>query len=244
MTTVGTELTKREKLSRYVFGDLKMKIMDGIIKAGDYLKTEPELCIEYRVSRTTIRDAVSSLENLGFVKRQQGKGVLVIEHSTDVAADAIRNLIVRSGYAMGELFQAREVLERSVVVLAARNATDNDIEGLAQWVDLMNQEEDVEEAKYAEYDLEFHLDLARISKNRIFYAIVQGLYPYFWEMIQDIIKEGGKMEKAHKFHARILMSVKERNETEALKHINDHLKVTKEIVDEIERQGVQNENAD
>jgi DNA-binding FadR family transcriptional regulator len=145
---------------------------------------------------------------------------------------------------MSELFQVREVLERSVVVLASRNATDRDIEGLTKWVELMNQEEDVEETKYAEYDLKFHLDLARISKNRIFYAIVQGLYPYFWEMIQDIIKEGGKMEKAHKFHARILMSVKDRNEIDALKHINDHLRVTKEIVDEIERRGYADGNAD
>jgi GntR family transcriptional repressor for pyruvate dehydrogenase complex len=239
----GMELTKREKLSRYVFDDLKKRIMDGTIKTGEYLKTEPELCIEYRVSRTTVRDAVSSLEKLGFVEKQQGKGVFVIEHSTDAAADAIRNLIVRSDYAMSELFQVRDVLERSIVVLAARNATKDDIEELSKWVSLMNQE-DIGEAKYAEYDLKFHLTLAKVSKNPIFCAVVQGLYPYFWEMIQDIIKEGGKLEKAHKFHAHILMSIKEQNEVDALKHINDHLKVTKEIVDEIERRRSKNENVD
>jgi DNA-binding FadR family transcriptional regulator len=243
MIAAETEFIRREKLSHYVFDDLKKKIMNGIIKTGEYLKTEPELCIEYRVSRTTIRDAVSSLEKLGFVEKRQGKGVLIIEHSTDAAVDAIRNLIVRSDYAMGELFQVRDVLERSVTVLAARNATDHDIEELAHWVDLMNHE-GIGEIKYAEYDLKFHLALAKISKNPIFYAIVQGLYPYFWEMIQDIIKEGGKMERAHKFHAHILMSVKERNEADALKHIADHLKVTKEIVDDIEKRRNRNENAD
>jgi GntR family transcriptional repressor for pyruvate dehydrogenase complex len=237
MEAIKTRIPKRSKLSHNVFSDLKKKIMDGSIKTGEYLKTEAEMCDEYQVSRTTVRDAVSSLEEHGFVEKQQGKGVVVINRSVDVAIDAIQNLVARSDYSLGELFQVRDILERNIVVLASKNATLEDIEELRKWVGLMNRQ-GLSVAKYTEYDLKFHLTLAKVSKNQIFYAIVQGLYPFSWKMINEIVKEGGKMEQAHKFHGQILASIEKRDEEGSLQHMINHLRVTRKIVDEIEERGV------
>jgi GntR family transcriptional repressor for pyruvate dehydrogenase complex len=224
---------KREKLSYNVYQDLKKKIIEGGIKTGEYLKSEPEMCDEYQVSRTTVRDAVSNLEVHGFVEKQQGKGVVVINRSADVAIDAIKNLVQRSDYSITELFQVRYVLEQNIVTLASKHTGLENIEELKKWVRLMDKEaHDIE--KYAEYDLKFHLCLAKISGNRIFYAIVQGLYPFHWKMISEIIKEGGMMEHTKNLHSKILHAIEKQDEAEALQHMLNHLQVTGKIVEEIE----------
>jgi GntR family transcriptional regulator of arabinose operon len=51
----------------------------GILKVGDRLPSEPELISRYGVSRGTVREALISLEQEGWVRRLQGKGTFVNE---------------------------------------------------------------------------------------------------------------------------------------------------------------------
>lgn len=49
---------------------------------GDKLPSERQLCIDYDVSRTTVRSAISELELEGYVVRVQGKGTFVSKPKT------------------------------------------------------------------------------------------------------------------------------------------------------------------
>lgn len=51
----------------------------GQLKPGDRLPTEPELIVQYGVSRATVREAIISLEQDGWLYRAQGKGTFVAE---------------------------------------------------------------------------------------------------------------------------------------------------------------------
>jgi len=51
----------------------------GRFKVGDRLPSEPELISKYGVSRATVREALISLEQEGWVRRLQGKGTFVNE---------------------------------------------------------------------------------------------------------------------------------------------------------------------
>jgi len=51
----------------------------GSFKVGDRLPSEPELITQYGVSRATVREAIISLEQEGWVRRLQGKGTFVNE---------------------------------------------------------------------------------------------------------------------------------------------------------------------
>lgn len=57
--------------------DLEHQIKDGVIKSGNQLPSERELGQKYRVSRITVRQAISSLEQQGLVYSVQGKGTYV-----------------------------------------------------------------------------------------------------------------------------------------------------------------------
>ncbi|MEI6157590.1 MAG: GntR family transcriptional regulator, partial [Atribacterota bacterium] len=56
---------------------LKGQILDGRLKNGEKIPPESELCSTYAVSRITIRQAMSSLVQEGFLYRKQGKGTFV-----------------------------------------------------------------------------------------------------------------------------------------------------------------------
>ncbi|MDX3905880.1 MAG: GntR family transcriptional regulator [Pigmentiphaga sp.] len=52
-------------------------IEEGAYPVGGFLPTETQLCDEYKVSRTTVREAVRVLQDLGVVSRKQGSGTVV-----------------------------------------------------------------------------------------------------------------------------------------------------------------------
>jgi GntR family transcriptional regulator len=58
---------------------LKSKILSNELKARERLPSESELCVEYRVSRATVRQALSELEKEGMIYRDRGRGTFVTD---------------------------------------------------------------------------------------------------------------------------------------------------------------------
>lgn len=56
---------------------LREEIRLGKLKPGNQFPTEDSLCREYRVSRGTVRQAISLLVQEGLIARQQGRGTFV-----------------------------------------------------------------------------------------------------------------------------------------------------------------------
>lgn len=57
--------------------DLRQKIADGTYRPGDRLPTIPQLCVEYDVSKITVKRAMDELELQGLVARRRGSGTYV-----------------------------------------------------------------------------------------------------------------------------------------------------------------------
>ncbi len=60
-----------------LLGIIKRSITAGIIKPGDLLPSEAEICEIYHVSRSTVRQAIGALESEGLVYRRRGKGTFI-----------------------------------------------------------------------------------------------------------------------------------------------------------------------
>jgi len=56
---------------------IKRYITGGVLRPGDILPSEMELCEKFSISRTTVRQAFAALESEGLVVRQRGKGTFV-----------------------------------------------------------------------------------------------------------------------------------------------------------------------
>lgn len=60
-------------------GIVKRNITAGTLGPGELLPSEAELCKTFKVSRSTVRQAIGSLESEGLVVRKQGRGTFVAE---------------------------------------------------------------------------------------------------------------------------------------------------------------------
>ncbi len=62
---------------RRLYEILRKHILDGVYKEGDLLPSENELCQMYTMTRPTVRQALATLSNDGYIRKHQGKGSIV-----------------------------------------------------------------------------------------------------------------------------------------------------------------------
>ena len=62
---------------RKLYEILRKHINDGVYKEGDLLPSENELCQLFGMTRPTVRQALSTLANDGYIRKYQGKGSIV-----------------------------------------------------------------------------------------------------------------------------------------------------------------------
>lgn len=83
---------------------LLAKIESGELQAGDAFPTEQQIQAMYEVSRTTVRQALSELEDEGKITRHRGRGTFVAEakvsHSPDQYPD-LADHMARQGLSPG-----------------------------------------------------------------------------------------------------------------------------------------------
>ncbi len=68
-------------LIQQVADELESRVANRRYSSGEQLPTEPELCAEFGVSRTTVREAVARLEATGLLVRRRGLGTYVAENA-------------------------------------------------------------------------------------------------------------------------------------------------------------------
>lgn len=92
-------MSKKEVVHLYkkVIEDLKSLIEKGEYKKGDLLPSENDLCRSYDTTRVTIRQALSSLANMGYIVRKHGKGSIVSEPKTGLGILSVSGVTVGVG---------------------------------------------------------------------------------------------------------------------------------------------------
>lgn len=93
-------------------------IRSGHLGPGERLPPERQLCDQFGVARTTIREAVKQLESLGILERLNNR-LQVVDHLGVVEVP-----VTGAKKAVRELFETRRVTEISITELAACRATE------------------------------------------------------------------------------------------------------------------------
>src|SRR6185436_825271 len=118
----------RENLSQRVVRSLTASIAGGRIRVGEKLPTEQELCGEFGVSRTVVREAISSLRADGLVVSHQGKGVFVQRSRPD--GFQIDPSELEAAQEVIKVLELRIGVEAEAAALAARNRSAGDVKRL------------------------------------------------------------------------------------------------------------------
>jgi DNA-binding FadR family transcriptional regulator len=126
---------ERVPLTEAVAGLFEEKILTGEWEPGRRLPSEPDLGVQLGVSRSVIRDAMKSLAARGLVDVRQGAGTQIAQPSAHAYASAILMLLRRSGLTVGDILEARELIEIGLAGLAASRRTEDDCVGLRGCLD-------------------------------------------------------------------------------------------------------------
>ncbi|MEA2026106.1 MAG: GntR family transcriptional regulator, partial [Chloroflexota bacterium] len=105
-----------EPLYSIVAGRAEALIASGVWKEGDRLPPERELCRDFDVSRSTLRQALGELEQRGFISRHQGRGTFVTRPRVQlpiIGVFSIRDAMEAHGMAMTTRVLKVEVIEAS-----------------------------------------------------------------------------------------------------------------------------------
>ena len=62
---------------------LKAEIESGRWQPGEQIPTESQLAEDFRVSKITVRQAIQNLVDLGYVRREHGRGTFVAQRKFD-----------------------------------------------------------------------------------------------------------------------------------------------------------------
>ena len=127
MELPDVEPIKSTRIYEEIVRQVKALIAEGRLKSGDQLPPERDLAAQFKVSRTSVREALRTLESLGLIEIRPGEGTFVREVSVESLIEPLAHVILSQREAVGELFEARRLLEPALAGLAARRATQDDL---------------------------------------------------------------------------------------------------------------------
>ena len=179
-------------------------IFRGELELGDRLPSEAELCEQFGVSRTVIREAVRTLEAKGLLVSQSGSGTYVRGIQSEDVVDSIGMYIITRDKPIShaKLMEVRRVLEVQIAGLAAERATPESLEELDRLISKMDGARDDPRA-FAQFDLEFHVALARATGNELLQILLDPFMDALYEARRLASELPGVPEEAMAFHRDI-----------------------------------------
>lgn len=193
--------------AKEIYKQIKLDILNLKIKDGDFL-TLAELAEKYSVSKTPVRDALGALEIQGYLKSLPRKGYLV----KPVTQKSIR-----------ESFQMRSILERAAASLAAKSASDLELEcilQLAMKFPESSQSDGI--VQFNELNDLFHMSIIKASHNSLLIEMCEGIM----ESLSRILLmdcEHLKFTNEKDDHINIAKALMERNGEKAEELIIEHI---------------------
>lgn len=223
------ETVQRGRLSDNVVYQIKKSIIDGIYKPGEKLPSEKYLLEMLHVSRGSLREALKSLERMGFIVVKTGVfgGAYVIDKAMHSFSNTLYDMIRMNKMSFQELLETRSVIEPGIAALAAIKRTKEDIKHLEGLNALRDKAIRAEKIPIV-VSIDWHQAVAAASKNQLLCLVMDGIAM----ALNDEFKKISLSLEDHRcildFHKKITAYIKngEAKKASALtyEHISDVLK--------------------
>ena len=225
---VEFETIRRSKVYEVVARQIQNHIFENL-KPGDVLPPERELAQKLGVSRSSVRDAIRSLELIGLLEPQQGRGTVVCEPTANAVAGPLAAVIAQKRKLVSELLEFRKIIEPPLAARAALHATAEQIAEMKQI--LQRHAEKVRKGQSAiEEDNQFHYQIATAADNSIVFRILDVLMDMLRETRQRSLQTSGRPQKSLAGHRRILAALEQRNAAASQAAMLRHLEEIEKIV--------------
>ncbi|ABR49869.1 GntR domain protein [Alkaliphilus metalliredigens QYMF] len=217
---------KTKRVYEQIVEQINQLMKEGYLKPGDKLMTEKELSDKLKVSRASVREAISALNLLGILESRQGEGTFISDVPQQSLIETLALFMMMDLEASIELLEVRKMMEVQAAELAAIRADSASIFKISEAIELMKI--DIKENIIGEEsDAKFHHAIAESTKNKVLVN--------FMNMISDLLVQNmrtsrqylytkeGNAEKLFEQHDKIYKAIKKGNPNTAKKEMFEHL---------------------
>ncbi len=223
------EPVRRTKVYEEVAARIRRLIADGHLKPGDKLPAERELASALSVSRTSVRDAIRTLQAAGLLEPRQGEGTVIRELSTETFMAPIASALLARRDLLADLIDVRKMVEPAMTREAARHATPEEIRQMETI--LARQAARLEAGGLAiEEDSAFHDMIARASRNQVVLKVIDVLMDLLREGRERSLQVRGRPQRSLRGHRQILEAIRRRDGDAAARAMLNHLEQIEEML--------------
>ena len=176
----------RRSLSDEIVEQIIELISRDVLKPGERLPGERDLCKKFGVGRTSLREALRSLSVMGILEGRVGEGTFVANNSNQYLEKTVQWSLLLDPKRVQDLVETRLMLESQNAGLAAQRRTKENLSMVER--NLESMEDLVEEPdRFLECDLEFHLLIAQATQNTILYSLLSMTRGYLHEWVKGTL---------------------------------------------------------
>jgi len=212
-----------------VFQNIQTRIHSGELPLGYHFPPQKILAREMGVSSSTVRVAINKLIMMGYLSTKPGVGTIVVSRSASSFVSNFRTREFLHSSEVGYFMEARLYLEKASIRSAVRQATDEDINKMQEYIEgqkLALKAGDIH--LFSTLDTKFHLTLMAAGRNPLIIKFMEIIRNMLFTFITEANQIEGVMDNVTMHHEAILAQLKLRDvrgtEQKVVEHFLDVVK--------------------
>jgi GntR family transcriptional regulator, transcriptional repressor for pyruvate dehydrogenase complex len=207
-------------------GRLGTAIRLGLLPPGSQLPPERELAGRLRISRSTLRHALTTLVQSGHLVALRGRtGGTFVAEAPPLAKSGVEDAL---GEAARSVLDLRVAIESGATVLAVERAGEEDFARLDESVARMAQRPPWEE--YRRADVRFHIGVSEAARSPRLVTAMTEVQGEMSELIGRIAHPDEVLMRSNEQHRRVVELIRRRDAGRAVRLMREHLEGTEHIL--------------
>ena len=219
---VRTPTTFEETVER-----LGTAIRVGLLAPGSRLPAERDLAGQLRISRSTLRQALTTLVQTGHLTSRRGRG-----GGTFVSDDPPLAEQAGAEQPLGDgawaVLDERVAIETGAVILACERAQEEDLGRLGDLVERMASTDDFE--LYRRADIRFHIGVAEAARSPQLVTAMTDVQDHMSALIALIPHPEQVLTRSNEQHDRLVDLMQKGQALKAVKLMREHIEGTEHIL--------------
>lgn len=211
--------------------EIQTMIQAGTLKPGEKVPSQREFALKFGISRASLREALLTLETLGLLKTEAGRGTFVT-----AAAEGARSLgghmapwRYSDSYSVFDVFQTRILMEGEIARLAAGRLTQLQLEKMEKATQTMEEcwaKQDL--LANVDADLDFHGTIVSACSNAMLKALYQTVRDQVTETQRQPIPitDPERMRESIAEHRKIIAALRANDGQSARLEMENHIRNT------------------
>jgi GntR family transcriptional repressor for pyruvate dehydrogenase complex len=197
----------------------------GLLPPGRQLPPERDLATLLRISRSTLRQAITTLVESGHLVSVRGRtgGTFVVDAPPLSEGDA-----EPLGDEARAVLDYRVAVETGATMLAAERAGEDELELLDQLVDRMTEAEAFED--YRRADIRFHIGVAEAARSPRLVSAMTEVQGHVSDLIARIPHPQEVLTQSNAQHGRLVTHLRRKEAAAATTLMREHIRGTEHIL--------------